>query len=357
MSVRFLAAMLTVFAGTWLVPLPAAVQAQTAAADTWTPPRTPDGQPDLQGIWTSATFTPFERPANLAGKEFFTEEEAAQLKRLLTVEGVDPLARAALAADDDEQIRDRTRQTKENIHYDNAVWLTEKRQKSLSSRRTSLIVDPPDGRVPPTTPEGQKREAERRRTSSFLVANNPEPSYDSYETRTLQERCLVWRHEGPPMLPPSYNDQLQIFQGPGYVVLLQEMSNNRARIIPLDGRPHLPQNIRQWPGDSRGRWEGNTLVVDTTNFTHKTHFEGSSEALHVVERFTRVDADTIRYQFTVDDPKTWAKPWSAEIPMMKSDGPLYEYACHEGNHDLAHILSDAREIDAAAAEAAKKGSR
>jgi hypothetical protein len=354
---RFLAAILTAIAVASLVAPPVAGQAQKTAADAWTQSRTPDGQPDLQGIWTMATYTPLERPANFAGREFLTEEEAAELSRDLTAEGVDPLARSALAAETDEQRRERLRQSKENIHYDNAVWLTEKRPKGLSSRRTSLIVDPPDGKIPPLTPEAKKREADREKTSSFLVENIAHPSYDSHETRTLQERCLVWRHEGPPMLPPSYNDRLQIIQGPGHVAIFQEMSNNAIRIIPLDGRPHLPPSIRQWPGDSRGRWEGNTLVVDTTNFTHKTHFGGSSEALHVVERFTRVDADTIRYEFTVDDPTSWTRPWKAEIPMMKAEGGLYEYACHEGNHDLSNILGIARNVEKAAAEAAKKTSR
>jgi hypothetical protein len=334
-----------------LVPLPAALHAQTAPARTWTPSRTPDGQPDLQGIWTMATFTPLERPANLAGKEFFTEEEAAKLRELLTAEGVNPLASTVLSAENDEQRRESIRQSEENIHYDNAIWLGEKRPKALSSRRTSLIVDPPDGRIPPLTPEAKKREAERDKASSFLVENIPQQVFDSHETRTLQERCLAWRHEGPPMLPPSYNDRLQILQGSGYVAIFQEMRDNAVRIIPLDGRPHLPPSVRQWPGDSRGRWEGDTLVVDTTNFTHKTHFKGSSEGLHVVERFTRVDADTIRYEFTVDDPTSWTRPWSAEIPMTAAEGPLYEYACHEGNHDLPNILGIARNVEAAAKKA------
>jgi hypothetical protein len=304
-----------------------------------------------------ATFTALERPASLAGKEFFTEAEAAELTKLLTADGADPLARTVLAADDEEGRRDRIRQSKENIHYDNAVWLTERRSKGLSTRRTSLIVDPPDGRIPPLTPEARKREADRAKRSSFLVENLPKQSFDSHETRTLQERCLVWRHEGPPMLPASYNDRIQVFQAPGYVAIRQEMSNNAVRIIPLDGRPHLPQNLRQWPGDSRGRWEGDTLVVETTNFTHKTHFQGSSEALHVVERFTRVDADTIRYAFTIDDATSWTRPWSAEIPMTRAEGLLYEYACHGGNHDLSNILGIARNMEAAAGDAAKKTSR
>jgi len=347
MNGRFLAVFVAVVAVAWLMPVPAAGQT-AASADTWTPPRTPDGQPDLQGIWTMATFTPLERPANLAGKEFFTEEEAAELAGILTADGVDPLARTALAAETPAERERRLRQSKENIHYDNAIWLTERRQKGLSTRRTSLIVDPRDGRIPPLTPEAQRREAERARTSRFLVENIRDQSFDSYETRTLQERCLVWRHEGPPMLPPSYNDRLQIFQAPGYVAILQEMSNNPVRIVPLDGRPPLHPSVRQWPGDSRGRWEGDTLVVETTNFNHKTHFQGSSDALRVVERFTRVDADTIRYEFTVHDPTSWTRPWTAEIPMIVADGPLYEYACHEGNHDLPNILTIARNVEAQA---------
>ena len=156
------------------------------------------------------------------------------------------------------------------------------------------------------------------------------------------------------MLPAPYNDRYQIFQAPGYVVILIEMSNNAVRLIPTDGRPHLPDTIRQWPGDSRGRWEGDTLVVDTTNFTDKTGFHGSSDTLYVVERFTRVDADTILYEFTVTDPTTWSTPWSVEIPMMKTDGPLYEYSCHEGNYGIVNTLSGARALERQAAEAAAK---
>jgi hypothetical protein len=356
MSARFLAVTLTVIAVALLVPSPSAAgQGNTAAARKRTPPRTPDGRPDLQGVWTMATFTPLERPKHLANKDFYTEEEEAELRKLLTTDGVDPLARTALAADSEDQRDRRLRQSKENIHYDNAIWLTENQPKSISSRRTSLIVDPPDGRIPPMTAEGKKREAERSRTSSFLVENIAQPSFDSYETRTLQERCLAWRHEGPPMLPPSYNDRIQIFQTADHIVIMQEMSNNPPRIVPLDGRPHLSAGIRQWPGDSRGRWEGDTLVVDSMNFNHKTHFQGASDALRVVERFTRVDADTIKYEFTVTDPATWARPWTAEIPMWKAGGKLYEYACHEGNHDLTNILEIARNVEAQ--QAAKKSSR
>jgi hypothetical protein len=350
-SSRFLVAVVTAIAVVGVAP--AFGQVKKVAADRSTPARTIDGHPDLQGIYTMATYTPLERPASLAGKEFFTEAEAAELTKFLTADGVDPLARTVLAANGEEERRTRARQSKENIHYDNAIWLTENRSKSLSTRRTSLIVDPSDGRIPPLTPEARQREVERNRTSSFLVENIAKQSFDSHETRTMQERCLVWRHEGPPMLPPSYNDRIQILQTADHVVIRQEMSNNPVRIIPLDQRPHLPTVMRQWPGDSRGRWEGDTLVVDTTNFTHKTHFQGSSDALHVVERFTRVDADTIRYVFTVDDPSSWTKPWTAEIPMTKADGLLYEYACHAGNHDLSNILSIARNVEAQAADQKK----
>ena len=343
------AALLTVFAVVALAPAPATSQTETPASAP--PGRTPWGDPDLQGFFTTQTFTPLQRPDHLAGKELFTEEEAAELQQLFTADGVDPLAGRAINLEDSDAIRQRLRQTQESIHYDNAVWLRTTQPKGLTSRRTSLIVDPPDGRIPPLTPEAQQRaddRAQARRGHEF----------DSYETRPLQERCVVWTHEGPPMVPPPYNDVLQIFQVPGYVVILPELSTNKARLIPLNPSPHISPTIRQFRGNSRGRWEGETLVVETTNFTDKTGFQGSSEALHVVERFTRVDADTIRYEFTVDDPATWTSPWSAEIPMVKTDGPLYEYACHEGNHDIRYILEVYRNLDKqAAADASPQGSK
>ena len=339
-----LLAMLSVTAVILAAPAPTLGQAADPAAA-----RTPWGDPDLQGIWTSSTYTPLERPDHLADREFLTEEEHAELNQFLTEDGVDPLqARSVLAADSEDRRRELTRQTPENIHYDDAIWLTEEQPRRLASRRTSLIVDPPNGRIPPLTPEAEQREAERRNASRWLVYNISPQSFDSYQTRTLQERCLVWRHEGPPMLPASYNDLLQIFQTQDYVVIMQEMSNNDPRIIPLDGRPHLPSTIRQWPGDSRGHWDGDTLVVDTLNFNDKIYFNGSGEASHVVERFTRVDDETIRYEFAIADPTAWTRSWSAEFPLMKREGPLYEYACHEGNYDIKHILEVARNLDRAA---------
>ena len=312
---------------------PVVAQSQSLAAEPWTMPRTPDGRPDLQGLWTTQTFTPLQRPERFAGREFLTDEEMAELTDVLTASGVDPLRGGAfaqaLAADDAEARRGTTVQT-DPTHYDNSVWLRTNRPKALSSRRTSLIVDPSDGRIPSRTEDGRQKVA---------------------------ERCMAWPHEGPPMIPPPYNDLYQIFQVPGYVVLFPEMANNLARIIPTDGRPHLSQRIREWSGDSTGRWEGDTLVVDTTNFTGETGFQGSSDALHVVERFTRVDADTILYEFTVEDPMTWTRPWSVEMPMMTAEGPLYEYTCHEGNYGMRNTLSGARAADRKAAVDAPRAPR
>ena len=294
----------------------------------WTPPRTPDGHPDLQGIWTMHTFTPLVRPARYDGQEFLTEKEAAELTALLSQDDVDPLVAGIFGASDEER-RKRVVQN-DPTHYDNAQWLATD-LKPLSSNRTSLIYDPPDGKIPPQTPDARERAAARRAIAGF----------DSYENRPLQERCIIWSHEGPPMLPPPYNDVLQIVQTSDYFLVHRELST-APRLIPTDGRPHISARVQQWAGDSIGRWDGDTLVVDTTNFTGRTAFQGSSSALHVVERFTRVSADTILYRFTVDDPNTWTRPWSAEIPMIATKGPLYEYACHEGNYGLANILSGAR---------------
>jgi hypothetical protein len=290
--------------------------ASLASAQTWTPPRTPDGHPDLQGVWTNATITPIERPKELGAKEFYTEEEAAENRKLALV----PAPTAARSGTE--------------AHYEFTQFGLDRTQSQVAfSLRTSLIVGS-DGRVPPLTPEAQKRIAER-------AANAKGHEFDGPESRGIQERCLVWGSEGPPMLPPGYNSYLQIVQTPGYIAILQEMIHD-ARIIPLDGRPHAPQDVRAWLGDSRGRWEGDTLVVDTTNFTDKTNFRGSREHLHVVERFTRVDDNTIRYQFTVDDPTTWSRPWTAELPLAKDKGPIYEYACHEANYGMANNLRGAR---------------
>ena len=307
---------------------------------TWTVPRTPDGHPDLHGIWTTQTFTPLERPQRYAGKEFLTEEEAEELTKLLTQGGVDPLAAGIFGASDEER-RKRAFQN-DSTHYNNADWLTTSQPKALSSRRTSLIYDPPDGKLPPLTPEARERAAARR----------AKVGHDSYENRPLQEQCVIWSHEGPPMMPPPYNDALQLIQTPGYLVVHRELATS-PRIIPLDGRPHSTAMVRLWNGDARDHWEGDTLVVDTVHFNDKTATLGSSDALHVVERFTRISADRILYQFTVDDPTTWTRPWSAEIPMVQTEGPVLEWACHEGNYGLVNILQGARYAERQAAEKAK----
>ena len=315
-----------------LAPVSVEGQGPTAAAKRWTPPRTPDGQPDLQGIWSFATITPLERPSELAGKQVLTDDEAAELQEQAAQSRID---RAPREGDPGTY---------------NQFWF-DRGTKVVATKRTSLIVDPPDGRIPPLTPEAQQREAAR----AAVLRGRP----SSYEDRGLSERCIVRPWSGPPITPGNYNNNVQLFQAPGYVVIFLEQ-NHDARIVPLDGRPHLGQRIRQFLGNSRGRWEGNTLVVDTTNFTDhvgKSNFRGSGGNMHLVERFTRTDADTLNYEFTVDDPTSFTKPWTAVLPMTKSQGEIYEYACHEGNYTIANILHAARAEDRAAAEEVKTESR
>ena len=284
-------------------------------------PSGPSVSRDLEGIWNFATLTPFERPAALAGQEFFTDEQAAKFEAD-TMSGNDRDRRDGGAA------VDAARGVGE-YWFDRGTHVG-----TLDGRkRTSWVIDPPDGRVPPFTPEARARAAAR-------AADAREHPADGPENRSLQERCLAF-NAGPPIALGPYNNYLQIFQMRDAVIVLTEMIHD-ARIIPTDGRPHIAPAIRQWLGDSRGRWEGDTLVVDTTNFTDKTNFRGSGQGLHLVERFTRADAKTLRYEFTVDDPATFTKPWTAVLPMTKSDDRIFEYACHEGNHALPNILGGAR---------------
>jgi hypothetical protein len=285
-------------------------------------PRTRDGHPDLQGIWTNVTLTPLERPRDLAGKAYFTKEEAAAYeKRIVERRDSDPDAADSVA--------------------DPVVWW-ERGTHVVSTLRTSLVVDPPDGRIPPLIPEAQKRMQDSRTQTRLHPTDGP-------EDRSLQERCLLSNSTGPPMLSGPYNNNIEIVQSPGVVMLVIEMIHD-VRVIPLDGRQHLPENVRLWMGDPRGHWDGDTLVVDSTNFSDKTHFRGSDQNLHLVERFTRVDAETILYQFTVDDPTAFSKPWTAELPLRRTEGPLYEFACHEGNRALPNMLSIAREAEKTAAK-------
>jgi hypothetical protein len=307
----------------------------TAAANAGTSPRTPDGKPDLQGIWSNGTLTPFERPKGLGTKEFYTDQEFAELAKRVTQGDVGEEADLGAARE-------------QPLRYDLSLYgfdLTKAR--FAPNKRTSLIVGP-EGVVPPMLPEAIKRNADR-------AAKNKGHEFDSHENRPLQERCILMGQERLPMIPGvNDNNLLQITQGPGWVAMLHEQ-NHHTRVIPTDGRPHISQNIRQWQGDSVGRWEGNTLVVDTTNFTSLTaNFRGSSEKLHLVERFTRVGSETLIYQFTVEDPATWAKPWTAEIAMTKTQGPGYEWACHEGNNMIVNILQGARVADEEAAQKTAK---
>lgn len=322
---------LLIFAlGAGLFAVPAAAQSVPVTPKKWTNPRTPDGQPDLQGTWSNATITPFERPPDLAGKEYFTEQEAAEYEKKVLREG----NRDRRSSDPNADLKGAY----------NEFWF-DRGTRVVPSRRTSIVVDPPDGRVPPLTPAAQRAAAAREK-----IATRPP---EGPEDLPPIVRCLVWPTSGPPMLPTAYNNNYQILQGPGYVAILTEMIHD-IRIIPLDGRPHIPANIRQWLGDSRGRWEGNTLIVDTTNFSDKTNVSGSDENLHVIERFTRTAESTIMYEFTVDDPTAFTRVWKGEVPLTKASGPIYEYACHEGNYAMEGILRGARAQEKAAADAPKK---
>jgi hypothetical protein len=283
------------------------------------------GTRDLSGVWTNATITPLERPTELAGKRFFTPQEAANYEKETNQRN-------------DADTRESNPEADVNHAYIQFWW--DRGTKVVSGLRTSLVVDPPDGRIPPLTPAAQKRMAEQ-------LAYARERSTDGPENRLLSERCLLWPTAGPPMLPSFCNNEYQIVQTPDSVAILIEMIHD-VRMIPLDGRPHLPATIRQWMGASRGHWEGNTLVVDTTNFSNKTRFRGADENLHLTERFTRVHADTILYEFTVDDPTAFSKPRTAQIPMAKTKGPVFEYACHEGNYAMVDILAGARAAEKSA---------
>ena len=324
MSHRCLASLLTVTAVVLLVPLPVSAQM----------PRTAWGAPELQGVWDFRSITPLQRPETLADQEFLTEEEAANLEQ-------ETIAR-------EERLLNRpARRTKAGGNVDrgedgatgayNDFWL-DRGTTTIGTRRTSLIVDPPDGRIPPLTPEaktrGETRSAYRR-----------EHPADSWEDRGLNDRCMFTT--GLPMVPSAYNNNVHVFQTPDHVVMLIEMTHT-LRVVPLDGRPH--GDIRQFAGDSRGHWEGDTLVVETMHFNRLTGVRGSTPNARLVERFTRISPDDIQYRFTVEDPDTWTRPWTAEVQLTKNDEPLYEYACHEGNYAMEGILAGARADERAAAQ-------
>jgi len=296
-----------------------------AASTKWTPPRTADGQPDLQGVWANNNATPVERPAALAGKPLLTDAEVAALKakagELFSGEGD--------AAFGDDVFTAIVSGAKKFTSSDagtgnyNQFWIADRD----FDNRTSLITDPPDGRIPSLTAEAKKR----------VPAENVR-GFDGPESRSLSERCITY---GAPRIQAAYNSYYQIFQTRDTVVILMEMIHD-ARIIPLDGRHHVGDNIRQLLGDSVGHWEGDTLVVDTTNYSPKSNFRGSHQNLHVIERFTRVSPDRIDYQITLNDPTTWVMPWTLMIPLKKTNEEIYEYACHESNEGMVGILSGAR---------------
>jgi hypothetical protein len=293
--------------------------------------RTPWGDPDLQGVWNDATSTPLQRPTSVGAKDVLTDEEAASFQE-------------ELANDLSRDRRDGGADVDVNRAY-NEHWMDSRRLQMTPDHRTSLIVDPPDGRIPPLvplSPERQKARAARNAANARFNAGLPE----SYKDFSLPVRCII-RTDSPPYLPTIYNNDFQIFQSPGYVVIAPEMIHS-ARIIPVDGRAHLNHNLLQWLGDSRGHWERNTLVVETTNFRKDEGviFQNADpETFRITERFTRVDDHTLNYEFTVEDPHTWTRPWTARIPWTKidPDEQMYEYACHEDNYDEVHFLVGARD--------------
>ncbi len=302
-------------------PGPVLAQSQKVTAGSASMPRLPWGDPDLQGTWDYRTITPLERPDALAGKQVLTDEEAAAFEqveyRRQNRDLVDPKkGGAGYPAESEGGV----------VPY-NEFWY-DRGTKVVGSKRSSLIVDPPDGKVPAFVAGAQQR---ARR-------GNREDAVAGPEDRNLWERCIT---RDLPRISAAYNNNVEVVQAPGYVLLLNEMVHD-ARVIPLDGRPHAPQSVRQWMGDSRGRWDGDTLVVETTNFTNKTNFRGSGEKLLLVERFTRVDAETLGYEFTVSDATVWVTPWTASFPMARNPEDMYEYACHEGNHGMLGILGGAR---------------
>ena len=335
MNRRYLAAMLALLVVVALAPPPAAGQSG-ARGSGWTAPRTSDGQPDLQGIWANNSATPMQRPEVLADRAELTEEELAQLQQ--------QVAEFRDAEQAGDLLGDRLfQQALGNSKYQdfdevtgnyNAFWLVERELDN----RTSLIVDPPNGRFPPLTPAAKQRAAVRREYAAAHPSDGP-------EDRTLSDRCL---HFGAPRLGAGYNSYFQILQTPDHVTILQEMGHE-ARVIPIDEQPHVDGGIRLWNGNARGRWEGETLVVETTNFSPQSRFQGASENLRMVERFTRVAPDTVRHEVTFDDPTTWTRPWTVMILLKQSQDTLFEYACHEGNYAMHGILAGARVEEAEAA--------
>src|SRR3990167_5595929 len=297
-----------------------AARATAAARASWKAPRTSWGDPDLRGYWLSLSYTQLERPVELGDKAFYREEEAlAAFKRGVEADAeVDP----------------------REVHYDWKEYGMDAWQSPVRPNlRTGLIIDPPNGRIPPLTPDGQKRVGAARRGPFVL-------------SRGLYERCIT-SNQGPPRVPGNHDAESQIFQSPGYLIFVMQ-SNSDVRIVPLDGRPHLPSAVRHWLGDSRGRWDGETLVIETTNFHPQREWRGAAENFHLVERLRLVDEKTIEYTFTVTDPTTWTRSWTAEVPWPRIEPGLFEFACHEQNYGLINVVRGAQ---IRAREAAARGGR
>jgi len=310
---------------------PRADRPDAAGTKTYAPPKTPWGEPDLQGTFSNRTITPFERPANVAGREFFTQEEVAALEK------------RAQEQSGDEGRSKGTRGDVERAYND--FWWD--RGTKVTTPRTSLVIDPPDGRVPELTAEAKARAADEGKRPAFRGAGANGRGTDTWLDRSTFERCITRGMPGA-MSPTAYNNNYRITQSPGYVAVQIEMLGG-ARVIPTDGRPHINQSIRQWMGHSVAKWEGDTLVVDTTNFTDKILYRGAAENLHLIERFTRVGPSQIDYRVTIIDPTTFTKQWTVAIPYQDIGEDLFEYACHEGNYGMEGILSGAREEERAAA--------
>jgi hypothetical protein len=304
-----------------------------APAKAWTLGRTPDGQPDFQGVWANNTITPLQRPAQWAGKQFLNDEEVAALKK----------AAASAVEDSDDAVfgdslvlaaisNEKGRSFEPSTGNYNNFWLVERE----IDNRTSLITDPADGRIPTLTPAAAARAAALANWRRVHPADGP-------EDRSYGERCLTF---GTPRVGAGYNSYYQIVQSPGYLAIIHELGHE-VRVIPIGDRPHVGTQLRQWLGDSRGRWDGDTLVVETTNFSPKSSFQGSSLNLTLVERFRRVGEKTLNYEFTVSDATVWARPWTVMIPLKATSDKIYEYACHEGNDGMEGILSGHRVEEAA----------
>ena len=300
--------------------------------------RTPWGAQDLQGVWDFRTITPLQRPEDLGEQAFLSEEEAANLEQ----EAVERDARLLVA-------EARRTEAGGSVGAYNNFWM-DRGTNVVGNRRTSLIVDPPNGRYPPLTAQAERLANARR-------GYRQEHPADTFLDSSAFDRCILGFNQGPPMTPGGYNQNIQLFQTAEYVVILNEMVHD-PRIVALDGRPHLPEDMRQWNGDARGHWDGDTLVIESTNFTDQTASfapnaavaMGTGENLLLTERLSRVNADVMRYEFTVDDPTTFTRPFTAAIPLRRSEEPMYEYACHEGNYGLLNILRGAREDERAASE-------